>query len=168
LTAIGYHSTGDDAIALRALGSQGNEGAFARLAHRVFGGRTHGLRYYLLAGGDGPATQALDIGAAAGTDVYAPVDGTVVGLTAYVVNGRQYGSRIDIEPSAAPSLVLSLTHLKPDKFLTVGSTVTSGVSKVGTIVDFSHVEKQALARYTQDGGNHVELQVHPATALTSP
>jgi hypothetical protein len=168
VTAIGYHATGDDAVALQALGSQGNEGTIARLARRVFGGQAHGLRYYLLAGGEGPATQALDVGAAPGTDVYSPVDGTVVGLTPYVVDGTRYGSRIDIQPAAAPSLVVSLTHVDADKFLTVGSTVTAAVSKVGTIVDFSHVERQALARYTQDAGNHVEMEVHPATALATP
>ena len=41
-------------------------------------------------------------------------------------------------------------------------------AKVGTIIDFSQVEQQALARYTQDAGNHVSIELHPAAALAIP
>jgi hypothetical protein len=34
------------------------------------------------------------------------------------------------------------------------------------IVDLAGVERQALARYTQDAGNNVSLSVRPAAALT--
>jgi hypothetical protein len=30
------------------------------------------------------------------------------------------------------------------------------------------VEKQALARYTQDAGNNVSLEVHPAATVSIP
>ena len=118
MTAIGYHSSGDGALPLTPLGRQGNEGALARLAHKIFGGGGGGFVYYQLSGGE---TAALDVGAVPGTDVYAPVDGTIVGISDYILDGRPYGSRIDIQPSAAPSLVVSLTHLTPDPALTVGS-----------------------------------------------
>jgi hypothetical protein len=52
--------------------------------------------------------------------------------------------------------------------LTVGSSVVSGTSKLGVLLDFSRVEDQALARYTQDAGNHVEIEVQPAAALSTP
>lgn len=168
VTAIGYHATPDGALALEPVGAQANEGLFSRLFHRVFGGGSHGLRYYQLGGDGGPATAALDVGAAPGTDVYSPVDGTVVGLTDYVLSGRVYGARIDIQPSGAPSIVVSLTRLRPDPALTVGSSVAAGSSKIGTVIDFSGVERQALARYTQDAGNHVSLEVHPAATLAVP
>jgi hypothetical protein len=126
------------------------------------------LRYYVLEDGSGPATGALDIGAAPGTDVYSPVDGTIVGLTDFVLDNRVYGKEIDIQPSAAPSLVVSLTHLRPDAALTVGSSVAAGTSKLGTVLDLSGVERQALARYTQDAGNHVSLEIHPAATLALP
>ena len=32
--------------------------------------------------------------------------------------------------------------------------------------NLDHHERQALARYTQDAGNHVSLEVHPAATLT--
>jgi hypothetical protein len=165
VTAIGY-STGDEGtLPLQPLGRQGNEGLFARVAHRIFGGGNGELVWYQLGGAQGPSTAALDVGAASGTDVYSPVDGTVVGLTPYVLDGKQYGSRIDIEPSDSPSVVVSLTRLQPDPSLTVGVQLSAGTSKVGSLIDLSGVEKQALARYTQDGGNHVTLQIRPTATL---
>ena len=121
--------------------------------------------YYQLGGGQ---TAVLDVGAAPGTDVYAPVDGTIVGISDYILNGRLYGSLIDIQPSAAPSLVVSLTHLIPDPALTVGSMIAASNTKVGRVIDLSGVEKQALSRYTQDAGNHVAIELRPAATLTLP
>jgi hypothetical protein len=168
VTAIGYHASGDGALALAALGSQANPGALTRITRRVFGGGHGGLRWYQIPGGEGPGTAALDVGAAEGTDVYSPVDGTIIGLTPYIVNGRRYGSEIDIQPTGAPSLVVSVTHLKPDPALTIGSSIAAGTSKLGVILDFSRVEQQALARYTQDAGNHVEIEAHSAAELGTP
>ena len=168
VTAIGYHASGDGAVALQPLGSQANPGTLTRLARRVFGSSGRGLGWYQLSGGEGPGTAALDVGALPGTDVYAPVDGTVVGLTPYIINGRRFGSELDIQPTGAPSFVVSITHVKPDPSLTVGSAVASGTSKLGVLLDFSQVEEQALARYTQDAGNHVEIEVRPTAALATP
>jgi len=162
VTAIGYHAPGDDALPLSPVGRQKNEGLFSRLFHRIFGGGGGGIAYYRLGGGDGPWTGSLDVGALPGTDVYSPVDGSVVGLRDYVLNGRAYGSLLEIQPSGAPNDVVVVTHIRVDPSLTVGSTLAAGTSKIGTVVDFSSVERLALARYTQDAGNHVELEVHPA------
>jgi hypothetical protein len=165
VTAIGYHSSGEGALPLSPLGRQGNEGALSRLAHKIFGGGHGGFVYYQLSGGE---TAVLDVGAIPGTDVYAPVDGTVVGISDYIINGQAYGSRIDIQPSAAPSLVVSITHLNPDPALTVGSTIAASSTKVGRVIDLSGVEKQALSKYTQDAGNHVSIELRPAATLTLP
>ena len=83
-----------------------------------------------------------------------------------MLNGRAYGSRIDIQPSAAPSLVVAVSHVRVDPSLAVGSPVTSAGSKLGSVVDFSHAEHQALSRYTNDSGNHVVVEVHPAATLS--
>jgi murein DD-endopeptidase MepM/ murein hydrolase activator NlpD len=163
VTAIGYHSSSDGGLGLTPLGRQGNEGALSRLAHKLFGGGHGRFVYYQLSGGE---TDVLDVGAPPGTDVYAPVDGTVIGISPFILNGRAYGSRIDIQPAAAPSLVVTLTQLKSDPALTVGTTVTASGTKVGRVIDLSGVEKQALAHYTQDAGNHVSVELHPAAALT--
>ena len=167
VTAIGYHASGDGALALDPVGHQANQGLLSRVARSLLGGDGSGLRYYVLGGDQGPATSSLDIGAPPGTDVYSPVDGTIVGITPYVLAGKTYGARIDIQPSGSPSLVVSLTHLRPDPSLRVGSTVSSTTSKLGTVANFTGVEQQALARYTQNAGNHVAMSVHPAAAALS-
>jgi hypothetical protein len=163
VTAIGYHAANDDALQLTPLGHQANEGALARLAHKLFGGGHGPFPYYQLGGG---GTDVLDVGAAPGTDVYAPVDGTVIGISPFVLNGRTYGSQIDIQPAVAPSLVVTLTQLARDPALTVGTTVTASGTKIGRVIDLSGVEKQALAQYTQGTGNHVSIELHPAATLT--
>jgi murein DD-endopeptidase MepM/ murein hydrolase activator NlpD len=161
-TAIGYHAANDGALALSPVGHQGNEGLVQRVFHRVFGGGGGHPVWYRLGGGP---TSTIDVGAAPGTDVYSPVDGVVVGITPYVVAGHRYGSRIDIQPQSAPSLVVTLTQLRADPALTVGADVVSGATKVGAVVDLSKVERQALARYTNDAGNHVSIELHTAAVL---
>jgi len=165
VTALGYHGANEDALPLEPVGRQANEGLFSRVFHSIFGGGEDNLRYYQLGGGAGPSTGALDVGAAAGTEAFAPVDGTVVSIQPYVLDGKQYGHRLGIQPSGAPSVVVALTHVRADPALTVGSPVTSGTTKVGVVLDFSQVEQQALARRTGDAGNHVTIQVEPAATL---
>ena len=126
MTAIGYHGGGSGALELDPLGRRGNQGLLARLLDRVFGGSDSSLMWYQLRGGSGPATSALAVGAAPETDVYSPVDGTIAGITDYVLNGRTQGKRIDIRPLTAPALIVSVTRLRPDPSLTVGSSVAAG------------------------------------------
>jgi hypothetical protein len=114
---------------------------------------------------DGGTPSALDVGAVPGTNVYSPVDGTVVGITPYVVGGHRFGTRIDIQPQTAPSFVVSLTQLRADPSLAVGSNVVSGATRLGAVVDLAKAEQQALARYTNDAGNHVAIELRPAASL---
>lgn len=168
VTAIGYHAAASGSLALDPVGSRANEGLAKRIVRRLFGGGGRGIRYYQLGGRGGPSTGVLNVGAPSGTDVYSPVDGTVVGLAKHVVSGRKYGVRIDIQPTDAPSLVVSITHLRADPALAIGDAVAASRSKIGTVIDFSKVEQQALARYTQDAGNHVAIEVQPAATLAIP
>jgi murein DD-endopeptidase MepM/ murein hydrolase activator NlpD len=168
LTAIGYHAAASGALGLEPVGSRANEGLLRRVVRRMFGGGGGGIRYYQLGGNGGPSTAVLNVGAPSGTDVYSPVDGTVVGLSSHIVSGRKYGARIDVQPTDAPSLVVSITHLRGDPALEVGDSVAAARSKIGSVIDFSKVEQQALARYTQDAGNHVAIEVQPAATLAIP
>ena len=165
VTAIGYQGGSDGSLALDPVGTQANEGVLKRVVRSVFGGSNGKPRWYQLPGGVGPSTSAIDIGAPAGTDVYSPVDGTIVAIDDVVLNAAAYGSRIDIQPAGAPSLVVAVSHVRVDPSLVIGSPVTSGSSKLGSIVDFTHAERQALARYTNDSGNHVVVEVHPSATL---
>jgi len=60
---------------------------------------------------------------------------------------------------------VTLTQVKPDSALTVGTSVVSGRTRIGSVVDLSGVEHQALSRYTNDAGNHVSVEVRPSAAL---
>ena len=169
VTAVGYQRVGDGALALDPVGTQANAGVFTRLLRRLVGEDQPGIRYYLLGGTAGAETGGLDVGAPAGTDVYAPVDGTVIAISDHILSGRPYGVRIDIQPSGSPGLVVSMTNLDPDEALTVGSTVAAARTKVGTRRwILSEVESSALARYTQDSGQHVQIEVRPASNLACP
>jgi murein DD-endopeptidase MepM/ murein hydrolase activator NlpD len=166
ITAIGYHGAGEDALPFEPVGRQANVGVATRVFRRIFGGGGGGgVVYYQLGGGEGPSTGALDVGAAPGTDVYSPTDGTVVGLRDYVLNGERYGSVIDIQPAGEPSVVLSVSHLQADPSLTVGSMIAESTSRIGRVIDLSGAEHLALARYTRDAGNYVELVLHPTGSV---
>jgi hypothetical protein len=166
VTAIGYQGGSEGSLALSPLGTQGNEGLLKRVVHSIVGGSSGRPRWYQLPGGLGPGSSSIDIGAPAGTDVYSPVDGTIVAIDDVVLNDQVFGSRIDIQPTGAPSLVVSVSHVRVDPALVVGSPVTSAGSKLGSVVDFTHAERQALARYTNDSGNHVVIEVHPSATLS--
>lgn len=163
LTAIGYHSAGVGALSLDPVGHQANEGLVQRIVHGIFGGGDSSPRWYSLGGG----TSAIDVGAPIGSDVYSPVDGTVVAIRPFVVEGKAYGSEIDVQPQTAPSLVVAVTQLVADPALTVGTSVVSGATKLGRVADLAAVERQALARYTNDAGNHVTIAVRAAPVLTT-
>jgi hypothetical protein len=165
VTAIGYQGGTAGALALSPLGTQVNQGLVQRAVHKIFGGSSGRPHWYQLPGGVAASSSAINVGAATGTDVYSPVDGTIVAIDDVVLNGRTYGSRVDIQPTAAPSLVVSISHLRIDPSLAVGSPVTAAGSKLGSVVDFARAERQALARYTNDSGNHVVVEVHPAATL---
>jgi hypothetical protein len=165
LTAIGYYAASDGALGLSPIGTQANQGLLKRLAHAIFGGGSGESHWYLLPGGDGPSTSALDVGAPAGTDVYSPIDGTIAGIETTILDGKPHGQRIDIQPTSSPSLVVSVSAIAVDPSLAVGDTVTAGSSKLGVLLDLSKVERQELARYTNDAGNHVLVEVYPAATL---
>ena len=166
VTAVGYHGGTPGALALEPVGTQANQGLFQRLWHRIVGDSKSALRWYQLSGGSD--TSALDIGAAGGTDVYAPVDGTIVGLSPVVLNGRPRGARLEIQPTDAPSSVVVVTRIKTDPSLTVGASVVADSTKLGVMLDLSRIEHQALARFTNDAGNHLTVEVHTAAALAAP
>jgi hypothetical protein len=161
LTAIGFHGSSDGSLSLQPVGRQANEGILARLWRRIAGARRDAPRWYQLEGGP-PGTNVLDVGTAPGTDVYAPVDGSVVAVRKLVVGGKRVGSRIDVRPSKAPSVMVSVMHVRPDGAIAVGTPVLAASSKLGTAADVAAVEEQALAAHAPDGGNNVSISVYPS------
>ena len=114
-----------------------------------------------------PARRRGHVGAPIGSDVYSPVDGTVVAIRPFIVEGKKYGSEIDIQPQSAPSVVVAVTQLVTDPALNVGTAVVSGATKLGRVADLATIEQQALARYTNDAGNHVTVELRPAPVLAT-
>jgi hypothetical protein len=161
LTAIGFHGSGDGSLSLQPVGRQANEGLLARLWRRIAGNGRQSPRWYQLEGG--PAgTNVLDVGTAPGTDVYAPVKGSVIAVSDLVIGGKRVGSRIDLRPSEAPSVMVSVENVRPDPAIVVGTPVLAATSKLGTAVDIASVENQALAAHAPEGGNNVSIAVYPS------
>jgi hypothetical protein len=161
LTAIGFHGSNDGSLSLQPAGRQANEGLLARVWRGIVGARRESPRWYQLEGGP-QGTNVLDVGTAPGTDVYSPVDGSVIAVSDLVIGGIQVGSRIDLRPSLAPSVMVSVMNVKPDQWIAVGTPVVAAKSKLGTAVDVAAVEKQALAAHAPDGGNNVSVAVYPS------
>jgi len=165
ITALGFHGSAEGALVLKPMGPQANEGLLARLWHRITGSSRSGIPWYQLESGE---LRTLDVGAVPGTDVYSPVDGTVVALRDQVVSGRTVGAEIEIRPISAPSLVVKVQNVRPDPALTVGANVATGSSKLGTVTNISRYQRQSLARYAPDRGNNVSIQVYPSATLGVP
>jgi hypothetical protein len=165
VTEIGFHGSDEGALVLQPVGPQANEGLLARLWRQITGSSRRGLAWYQLESG---ALRTLDVGAVAGTDVYSPVDGTVIAIRDHLISSRTVGAEIEVRPTAAPSLVLALQNVTPDTALTVGANVAAGSSKLGRVADISRFEEQALARFAADGGNNVSIEVYPSATLGVP
>ena len=165
-TAIDYHAVdGTRALDLSPSGRMLNAGLLARIERQIVGAAATGPAYYV----SGGSTQSVDVGAAAGTQLYTPVTGVVAGITPYVLNGRAWGSVVTIQPLGDPTVVVTLTNLNPDPTLRVGSEVSAQTpTLMGTVVDLSPVLKMDISQYTADAGNHVHVEVRPAEVLAIP
>ncbi|GIU93735.1 MAG: hypothetical protein KatS3mg012_0192 [Gaiellaceae bacterium] len=164
VTGIGFHGS-SEGLALQPVGPQANEGLLARLWRRITGSTKTGLPWYRLESG---TLRALDVGAPPGADVYSPVDGTVVAIRDHILAGRTVGAEIELRPTTAPSLVVTLANVRADRNLTVGANVAAGSSKLGRVVHIAALEEQALARYVPGDGNNVSIQVFPSATLLVP
>ena len=97
-------------------------GLSARVARSIFGGGTRRLATTRSAVAGARRRPSLDVGAAPGTDVYAPVDGTIVGITPLRPVGQALRrSTSTSSPAATPSIVAHSPTCGPTRALTVGS-----------------------------------------------
>ncbi len=168
ITAIVYHGVGTDgSIPLVPSGRQRNAGLLTELGNLLTGGpQQSGPGYFVDSGAPGSATGSVDVGAVAGTGVYAPVDGRVVSIRPFVINGTAWGSVVEIQPTAAPALVVTLTNLQLARGIAVGTQVSAAVSRLGSVADLSKAMSQDVAKFTSDAGNHVHIEVSQAPAAT--
>ncbi len=165
ITAIVYHGAGDDLVGLTPAGHQHNADLVTRISNLLTGdSNSSGPGYYIDSSGQGPETGSVDVGAIAGTSIYSPADGRIVSVQPYVISGKDFGSVIQIQPTTAPTLIVTITNVKRAPAIVVGKTVTAGESRLGSVIDLSTVLTQEIAKYTSDAGNHAHIEVARAPA----
>ncbi len=113
-------------------------------------------------GSSSAVISAVDVGAAAGSVVYSPVDGVVTAVTPYRVFGRPEGLQVVITASGMPDVAVTVDHIEPAPDGTVpqvGSAVGAGRTVIGRVRDMSRVEEPAISAYTTDSGNYVAIRL---------
>ncbi len=112
--------------------------------------------------GGAPGTSGVDVGAPAGTTVYSPVDGVVTAVIPHRIAGRPEGLEIVITPAAVPDVAVRVNHLEPGPdgvVPRVGTAVGAGRTVLGRVRDLSQVARFDIARYTNDAGNNVQVEL---------
>jgi hypothetical protein len=105
-------------------------------------------------------TSAIDVVLPEGTEVLAPVTGSVVDVRSYVLYGAHQDLRIEIVPDARPDLRLVIIHLD-GVHVAVGDRVVGGVSPIAaTPRSFpfsSHIDRET----EPERHPHVHLELQP-------
>jgi hypothetical protein len=158
LTGLGYHPEGETLVEMSPRGR--NLSANPILGLFTGGSTPEDIRYHLMdpAERPGPRTGALDVGAEAGTTVYAPVTGVITAIRPDPT--IQGANVVEIEPADNPNLRVSVSLVRnisagigPD------SPVTAGMTELGAVADSAEVLEPQLSSYTTDAGNHVTVSV---------
>lgn len=159
ITAIGYQAMRDPhVLTLDPEGTRGNVSSVQRIFRRFLATEQPSkLRYFMI--DDGAKPNIATIGAFPGSAVYAPVSGTVIAISDYVINDKAAGSVVQVQPLGDAETIVVLRNLDPDARLAVGQTVSVGTTLLGTVRDLSEVRDQPLARFTHDSGSGLEMYV---------
>ena len=159
LTGLGYHPEGESLVEMSPRGRNLSGNPLLRLF--ASDSTPEKIQYYLMDYADrrGARTGALDVGAEAGTPVYAPVTGTVVAIRPDPVL-RESASVVEIKPvdGANVRVLVSLVQ-EIDSGVGPKSPVTAGMTELGSVADSAKVLKPPLADHTSDAGNHVTVSV---------
>ena len=159
ITAIGFDRRNDSKLLqLEPEGSRANLAFIQRLASRFLA--THqasGLRWYQLS--DESELNLVTVGAVPGTDVYAPISGTVISIADWVVDGRQQGVVVQIQPLGDGEVVVTMRGIDPAPELAVGDTVSQSATMIGYVHDLSAGIDPPLTRYSHDDGTGVEISL---------
>jgi len=108
----------------------------------------------------GKQRTAVDCGAAAGTAVFSPVDGTVMQIRPYKLYKKYDDFEIHIKPDAWDDLDVIVLHVT-DPAVAEGARVVAGVTRIASVRDLaSRISTLQLRLYTLDGGNHTHVQVN--------
>ena len=156
ISALGYHPEGESLVELKARGENLSD---TPLLNMFGSGETpEKIQYYMMdpAERSGPRTGAVDVGAEAGTTVYAPVTGTI---TAIRPDPAIRGANIvEIKSTESPDLRVSVSLVRDIVEKTgVDTRVTAGMTELGAVADSADSLQPQLAGYTTGAGNHVTV-----------
>ena len=159
ITGLGYHPAGNSLIALDPRGRNLSTSPMVSLLSRGYDRARIGYFLMAAAGRPGPETGALDVGAKAGTAVYAPVSGVVTSVQPDpLVEGA---SVIEIQPEKAPDERVSVALIgRIRDGVGVDSPVRAGKTRLGTVADSSSVLKTQLSSYVRGPGDHVTISTY--------
>lgn len=107
---------------------------------------------------------SIDVGAEAGTEVYAPVTGTVVLVTTYSLYDTCEDYEIHIQPDGRSDLDVVEIHIQ-DVLVKAGERVTGGQTPIAKVRDLAaeDITDIQIGFYTKEGhGNHTHVQVNNA------
>jgi hypothetical protein len=158
LTGLGYHPEGESLVEMAPRGE--NLSANPLLGLFADGTTPEKIHYHMMdaAGRAGPQTGALDVGAAAGTTVYAPVTGMVTAIRPDpMVQGANV---VEIKPDANANIRVTVSLVRSGEGSPgVTNRVTAGMTKLGAVANSAKILDPQLSSYTSDGGNHVTISV---------
>lgn len=104
---------------------------------------------------------SIDVGAAPGTTVYAPVSGTVVLAKTYELYDICTDYEVHIQPEGFPDLDLVVLHID-DVTVKAGDVVVAGQTPIAKVRDIAAqgIDGIHLAEFSdKENGNHVHLQL---------
>lgn len=158
VTGIGFGPRRESGVVeLDPAGHRSNLAWGRRILERFLSTRPAGdLQWYRLGGG---TPSMVVVGAAPGTDAYAPLDATVVAITERVVDGELLGHVIQLQPLGDGQTLVVVRSLDADPGLAVGMTVSEGLTLLGHVRDMEGAVDAPLSSYTHDSGSGVELYV---------
>lgn len=161
ITGIGFGPRHErDVLELEPAGRRANLAWGKRLVERFLATSPPGdLVWFRL--GDGTPSMAT-VGAAPHTDVYAPIDATVVAINELVVDGERRGDIVQLQPLGDAQTLVVVRGLDPVEGLAVGQKVVNGSDQIGTVHPVPASATMPLAAYTHDSGSGVDLYVRRA------
>ncbi len=160
LTGLGYHPEGESLSELAPRGENLSTSPFLSLFAR--GEVPERIQYHVMdaAGREGPRTGALDVGAEAGTTVYAPVSGVITAIRPDPT--VRDANVVEIKPAANPDVRVAVSLVHSGEDAGVNTPVMAGMTPLGTVADSAEVLDPQLSSYTADEGNHVTVSVSRA------
>ena len=117
----------------------------------------------------GEEMTSVDVGAKAGTWVYAPVTGTVVKIRTYSLYDLIDDYEVHIQSPDHPELDIVVLHID-QLTIKVGDEVFGGCTRIGKVRDMGEDIDSNLMNFTMppDPGNHCHVQVNDATRADYP